>query len=126
MMTMSSRAYFYLQDQVAMYQNELPTTNDKSTEEPVSNDDGNGVYHHFSGVAICTMLKHRYKEIRSCSSDTKNALSIEICILQAMKIKGKLSIPGYLQYCDKGYMYFPHSNLIPFSTTLMGFKRSGQ
>ena len=31
-----------------------------------------------------------------------------------MKIKDKSSIPGYLQYRDKGYMYFPQSSLIPF------------
>ena len=48
MMTISSRAYFYLQDQVAMYQSELLTTNDKSTEESVSNDDGDDVYYRFS------------------------------------------------------------------------------
>lgn len=114
MMTISSRAYFYLLDQVAMYQNELPMANDKSTEEPVSNDDSDDVYYRFGGAAICTMLKHRYKKIRRCSSATRNALSIEICILQAMKIKDKSSIPGYLQYRDKGYMYFPQSSLIPF------------
>ena len=114
MMTISSRAYFYLQDQVAMYQRELSMANDKSTEEAVSNGDSDDVYYCFGGAAICTMLKHRYKEIRRCSSDTKNALSIEICILQAMKIKDKSCIPGYLQYRDKGYMYFPQSSLIPF------------
>ena len=113
MMTISSRAYFYLQDQVAMYQRELSMANDKSTEEAVSSGDSDDVYYRFGGAAICTMLKYRYKEIR-CFSDTKNALSIEICILQAMKIKDKSCIPGYLQYRDKEYMYFPQSSLIPF------------
>ena len=94
MMTISSGAYFYLLDQVAMYQNELPKVNDKSTEEPVSNGDGDDVYYHFGGAAICTMLKHRYKEIKRCSSVIRNALSIEICILQAMKIKDKSNILG--------------------------------
>ena len=87
MMTISSRAYFYLLNQVAMYQNELPMASDKSTGEPVGNDDGDDAYYRFGGAAICTMLKHRYKEIKSCSSTTRNAMSIEICILQAMKIK---------------------------------------
>ena len=64
---------------MAIYQNELPMANDKSTEEPVSNVDGDNVYYRFGGAAICTMLKHRYKEIRRCSSATRNALSIEIC-----------------------------------------------
>lgn len=57
---------------------------------------------------ICNMLKHRYKDIRRCSSTTRNALSIEICILQAMKIKDKSNIPGYLQYRDKGYTCIFH------------------
>ena len=61
--------------------------NDKSTEEPVSSDDSDDVYYRFGGAAICTMLKHRYKELRRCSSATRNALSIEICMLQAMKLK---------------------------------------
>ena len=60
------------------------------------------------------MLKHRYKELRRCSSATRNALSVEICMLQAMKIKDKSSIAGYLQCLDKGYMYFPQCSLIPF------------
>ena len=48
MMTISSRACFYLQDQVAMYQSELLSTNDISTKESVSNDDGDDVYYRFS------------------------------------------------------------------------------
>ena len=31
-----------------------------------------------------------------------------------MKIKDKSSIPEYLLFHDKGYMYFPESSLIPF------------
>ena len=48
MMTISSRACFYLQDQVAMYQSELLSTNDISTKESVSNDDDDDVYYRFS------------------------------------------------------------------------------
>lgn len=35
-------------------------------------------------------------------------------MLQAINCKDKSCIPGYLQYRDKGYMYFPHSSFIPF------------
>jgi len=115
MITISARAYFYLLDQVAMFQKELPAAS-KSTEGPVpSNNDGDDVYYRFGGAAICAMLKQRYNDIKKCSSNTaRNSLSIEICLLQAMKIKDKSEIPGYLQYRDKGYMYFPQSSLIPF------------
>jgi len=37
-----------------------------------------------------------------------------MCLLQATKIKDKSSIPEYLQFRDKGYIYFPKSSLIPF------------
>ena len=35
-------------------------------------------------------------------------------MLHAMKTKNKSSIPAYLNYCDKGFMYFIHSSFIPF------------
>ena len=113
MIMISSRAYFYLLDQVALYQNELSAANEP-TDELVSNGDSDDVYYRFGGATICTMLKHRYKGIRNCSTDTRNSLSLEICLLQAMKMKDKSSIPEYLQFRDKGYMYFPESSLIPF------------
>ena len=117
MMTISARTYFYLLDQVAVFQKELPAAN-KSTEEQIlsSNNDSDDVYYRFGGAAICAMLKQRYKDIKKCSpsSDTRNSLSIEICLLQAMKIKDKSDIPAYLQFRDKGCIYFPQSNLIPF------------
>ena len=111
MIVISSRAYFFLLDQVALYQNEVSAAN-QLTEEFVSNDDGDDVYYRFGDSAICAMLKRRYKDIRKCSAGTRGSLSIEICLLQAMKIKDKSSIPEYLQFCDKGYMFFPESSLI--------------
>ena len=35
-------------------------------------------------------------------------------MLQAMNLKDKSSIPNYLKYHHRGFMYFPHHNLLPF------------
>jgi len=29
-------------------------------------------------------------------------------------MKDKSTIPAYLSYCDKGFLYFPDNNLLPF------------
>ena len=41
-------------------------------------------------------------------------MSIEISLLQAINTKDKSDIPDYLQYRDRGFMYFPHKVFIPF------------
>ena len=66
MITISSRAYSYLLDQVSIYQASLidPTTSDMV--ENISVGDGDDVYYRFGGAAICAMLKHRYNELKSC------------------------------------------------------------
>ena len=97
MMTISSRAYFYLQDQVAMYQRELSMANDKSTEEAVSIGDSDNVYYRFGGAAICTMLKHRYKEIRRCSSDTKMPCLLKFAYFRPWRLKIN---PVFLDICS--------------------------
>ena len=53
------------------------------------------------------MLHALYKEIKCCSNDSKDAFSQKITILQAINIKDKSCIPGYLQYHDRGFLYFP-------------------
>ena len=35
-------------------------------------------------------------------------------MLQAINTKDKSSIPTYLVFRDRGYVYFPHSSFIPF------------
>ena len=60
-------------------------------------------------------------------STARNMLSVEISILQAMKLKDKSTIPAYLSYHDRGFLYFPDTGLLPFlhkfNDTL---KRSGK
>jgi len=115
MIAMSSRAYSYLLNQVSIYQETLTdeTPSDMAETMPVG-EDGDDVYYRFGGGAICSMLKLRYKELKNCSRIDRNALSIQVCILQAMNLKDKSCIPAYLKDRDRGYMYFPDSSLIPF------------
>jgi len=44
----------------------------------------------------------------------KEKVSQEIHILQALNTKNKENVPKYLQYRDKGFMYFPCEELLPF------------
>ena len=118
MMAISSRAYSYLLDLVSVYQASLGDQTSLGAAEITSVVDGDDVYYRFGGAAICAMLKHRYKELKSCFRTDRNALSIQICILQAMNLKDKSCIPDYLKYRDQGFMYFPHHSLLPFLRNL--------
>ena len=60
------------------------------------------------------MLHASYKQIKECSEDQWAAISQKITILQAINTKDKSSIPGYLKYRDRGYMYFPDPIFIPY------------
>ena len=54
------------------------TTGDEVIEE-------DGVYYRFGGGALCEMLHHWYNQI--CNSTSKNLMSIEISLLQAINTK---------------------------------------
>lgn len=115
MLAVSKRLYRFLLDHVSTFQDSLVkrcSMEDDSTSSSFS--DGDDVYYRFGGAAICGMLKNRYKAIKKCHSTARNMLSVEISILQAMKLKDKSTIPAYLSYRDKGFLYFPDTSLIPF------------
>lgn len=109
MMIVSSTVYNFLLDHVARFQQEFvqPETVTIETDE----DD---VYYRFGGAALCNMLHALYKEIKCCAHDHKDALSQKITILQAINVKDKSCIPGYLQYRDRGFLYFPDPVFIPY------------
>ena len=79
------------------------------TTEPDTDD----IYYCFGGAAICGMLHFRYKQLKSCSDDKRDRLSQEVSLLQTINCKDKTSIPGYLCYCDRGFMYFPDKVFLP-------------
>ena len=81
---------------------------------PIGNNDQNDVYFRFGGATLASMLHNQYKEIRSCSAVKRELISIEITILHTINNKDKSTIPAYLQYRDKGFMYFPDIAFIPF------------
>ena len=66
MMTISSRAYSHLLSHVSIYQASLAEQTSLGAAEVTSVGDGDDVYYHFGSAAICAMLKHRYKELKSC------------------------------------------------------------
>ena len=63
------------------------------------------------------MLHSRYARIKDCALADKQQISIEISVLQHKSVhleKDKSDVPGYLQYRDNSFMYFPCVELIPF------------
>lgn len=72
------------------------------------------VYYRFGGATLASMLHGRYNAMKSEQTSQKEKISQEIHILQALNTKDKEKIPKYLQYRDKGHMYFPCEELIPF------------
>ena len=102
MMTISSTVYHFLLDHVARFQQKFLQPETIRIEA-----DDDGVYYRFGGATLCSMLHGLYKDIKHCSDNCKDSLSQKITILQAMNVKDKSCIPGYLQYRDRGFMYFP-------------------
>uniref|UniRef100_A0A1X7VVJ4 Uncharacterized protein n=1 Tax=Amphimedon queenslandica TaxID=400682 RepID=A0A1X7VVJ4_AMPQE len=84
---------------------------------PVSQQtkDGDDVYYHFGGAAICEMLHLRYRTLKTtCQTHKREQIAMEIDILQAINTNEKSAMPVYFQYQDKGNMYVTHSDFIPF------------
>jgi len=116
MMTLSSAVYDMLLERVQSFQEGLSTSVDTtSNSNLVSNDpDSDDVCLRFGGAAICEMLKLRYDQIKKCSDTQRDQLSQEITILKAMTMKDKTSLPIYLKYRDRGFMYFPDPSFVMF------------
>ena len=109
MITLSSVMYSFLLDHVERFQRRL--IEPKNVIVVTDDDD---VYFWFGGATLCNMLRALYKQIKDCSEDQRDILSQKITILQAVNIKDKSCIPGYLKYRDRGYMYFPDPIFLPY------------
>ena len=106
--TVSAVIYNFLLEHVAHF----PTDTGTSSSSVVLAD-SEDVHYRFGGAAICDMLHLRYKQIKSCKDEQRDVLSREISVLQAMNTKDKTKMPGYLQYRDRGYMYFLDPCFLP-------------
>ena len=114
MSSLSSAIYNTLLEHILSFQTQQSEAGTSSVAPDIEEE---GVYYRFGGGALCEMLQWRYKQIKT--SRNKNLMSIEISMLQAINTKDKSDIPGYLQYRDQGYMYFPHRYLYRFCSKLM-------
>lgn len=72
------------------------------------------VYYRFGGATLASMLHNRYKAMKQELTTQKEKTSEEIHILQALNTKDKEKVPNYLKYRDKGFMYFPREEVMPF------------
>lgn len=82
---------------------------------PLQIDD---VLYRFCGAALASMLHSRYKHIQTCPLERKDAISQEISLFQSINSKVKSHIPDYLQYHDRGFMYFSSEQFLPFLRVL--------
>ena len=73
--------------------------------------DGDDVYFRFGGAILSEMLHLRYKN-KCVKSSSK--ISQEITILQAINTKEESSMPKYLRYQDRCYIYTPHPSFHTF------------
>lgn len=76
--------------------------------------DKDDVYYRFGGSVLSNMHHSRYKAIRTCVPQKRDEISLEIDVLHALNSKEKSSLPSYLRYRDRGFMYSPHPDVIPF------------
>ena len=114
MMTLSSAVYDVLLERVQSYQEGLSTSVDPSSNSASNDPDSDDVCLRFGGAAICEMLKLRYDQIKKCSDTQRDQLSQKITILKAVTMKDKTSLPIYLKYRDRSFMYFPDQSVVTF------------
>lgn len=77
-------------------------------------EDDDDVYYRFGGASLAAMLKLRYNKLKSVSESSKITIQAQIKVLQTIVCTNKSDIPEYLQYRDKGHMYFPKQSFISF------------
>ena len=87
---------------------------EQSASDTSASADSDDVLYRFCGAALASMLHSRYQLIRTCPLGKKDAVSQEISLLQSVNSKEKSHIPNYLQYRDRGFMYFPGEQFLPF------------
>lgn len=88
-----------------------------STSSAALCEEPDDVYLRFGGGALADMFHSRYKQIKSSKSHSVKArISEELSVLKWMQMedKNKDTLPDSLKYRDRGHMYFPHNNLLPF------------
>ena len=113
MMVICAAVYDTLLRQVSEFIRE-EILGEQSTSNQVSHQDSDDVLYRFCGGALASMLHARYKHIQTCPLERKDIISQEITLLQSINSKRKSHIPEYLQYRDRGYMYFPTECFLPF------------
>ena len=113
MMVMCAAVYNFLLQRVSQFIKE-EIVGEQSANNATSYEDSDDVLYRFCGAALASMLHSRYKLIRTCPLERKDAVSMEISLLQSVNSKEKSHIPNYLQYRDRGFMYFPSESFLPF------------
>lgn len=110
MISICAAVYDYLMQQVLEQQKGC-------SSEPIPmhiEQDTDDVYFRFGGATLASMLHLRYDSIRSAPNSKKDSITAEIQVLKNIQCIDKSHVPEYLQYRDRGYMYFPKMCFIPY------------
>ena len=103
MMHLSSAVFNHIMEQLHSSKDTRPVTTCDTLK------DGDDVYYRFGGASIASMLKGRYKTIRTCKEDKRELISQEINILHTITSKNKSHMPSYMKIRDRGFLYTPHT-----------------
>ena len=109
MISICAVVYDYLMQQILEEQKAKPNETSMCIQQ-----DSDDVYFRFGGAALASMLHLRYDDLKRAPKSKKDSIIAEIKVLKSIECSDKSHIPEYLQYRDKGYMYFPKMCFIPF------------
>ena len=93
---------------------EVQESDEQVCSSPIIAEESEDVYYRFGGAALKEMLHNRYQRMHSCPPDKRSQVYVEISILKSMQCSDKSTIPASLKYRDRGHMYFPSQNVLPF------------
>ena len=86
MMELSAAVYNFLLHRVTQFIKE-EIVGEKSSIDAAASADSDDVLYRFCGAALASMLHSRYKLIRTCPLERKDAISQEISLLQCINSK---------------------------------------
>ena len=116
MIAMSSAVYTHMLQEVRLI---IKDKDEECQSSCAVESEADEVYYRFAGGALADMLKVRYKDMKSNKPSLhKEKISKELQVLNWMRLSDKSNLPSALVYRDRGGMYFPDEDLLPFIRSL--------
>ena len=110
LISVQSAVYNHLTNVVAI---EMPSEQEIAISHELS-PEADDTFYRFGGAAIASMLHKCYRHMHSCPYGKRGSVVDEITVIKAIECLDKTVIPASLQYRDRGFIYFPDENFLPF------------